>query len=295
MDLNSHMTRIPRAVEDEEAEARARLAEERAKKLLARTRAVTTGSKEPPSPRGGGGADSGVDGKGGATRSGSGGGRDVSPRTLPQSGTSPRGASAATTPSAGDARSIRAQSLKAPPTRTVSSLEEGSAPISPRRAGGVSSQPPPQSRSVQAKPVRPSPPPVHVKSSTKKHIPEKLVVKMLTELSIRTRQWEGEDVHLSFTGVSMTSWLQQTLKCQSREDALHWARAMQENGVFYGVDPENEPLEDMARPYIINLAHEVVSVEWPRICSEDTSAAPPPPTNPAPRPPPMLRRPLKSK
>lgn len=88
----------------------------------------------------------------------------------------------------------------------------------------------------------------------------------------------------------MTSWLQQTMKCPTRDEALRWALAMQEQGVFYGVDPENEPIEDSSRPYIINLAHEVVSVEWPRICEEEGSGDPPPPTGAAPRPPPMLRR-----
>jgi hypothetical protein len=75
---------------------------------------------------------------------------------------------------------------------------------------------------------------------------------MLTELSIRTREWDGVEVQISFTGVrselwlclcslsllncaatnSMTSWLMQTMKTSTREDAVRFARTMQDQVVF---------------------------------------------------------------
>lgn len=79
-------------------------------------------------------------------------------------------------------------------------------------------------------------------------------------------------MHLAFTGVSLVSWLNQTVKgVQTREDGVRWANAMMEQEVFFS--PDMSPFVDDHVPYIINLQHPVVGPEWQRIEQEETAAA----------------------
>jgi hypothetical protein len=88
---------------------------------------------------------------------------------------------------------------------------------------------------------------------------------MLEELSIRTRLHEGREVPLSFTGISLVSWLTQTVKTiSSREEATKWGRAMMRQDVFFPVE-DGAAFADEHVPYVINLDHPVVGREWARI------------------------------
>ena len=99
----------------------------------------------------------------------------------------------------------------------------------------------------------------------KRGVPEKLIVRMLEELSIRTRVHEGREVPLSFTGISLVSWLCQTVKTiETREEAAKWARAMLRQDVFFPAE-DGAGFADEHLPYVLNLDHPVVGREWARI------------------------------
>jgi len=96
-------------------------------------------------------------------------------------------------------------------------------------------------------------------------VPEKLVVKMLEELSIRTRVHEGREVPLSFTGISLVSWLVQTVKSiESREEAVKWGRAMLKQDLFFPAD-DGQPFADEHVPFVLNLDHPLVGPAWVRV------------------------------
>lgn len=294
-----------------EQEERARRAQERTKRLLNRARAQTgDGDEEPDAGAATGYVDDDEDARPRSmsdkqqrppapARAAPPGLRRANTGALPTSAApapakpmppSPRGRTPAPTPGPGPA-SPRGQ----PASPRTRSPAPAPAPPSPRRA---------QSERNMAAPSGPFPragsqrDPGSGGNSPRARGPvvtDALVVQMLNELSIRTREFEGQEVHLSFTGVSMTSWLLKTRQLASREEAVRWAQAMQVEGVFYGVEADNYALEDGPRPYIINLGHAVVGREWPRIVAAaaayEAGAPPAPQSAPPTRPAPALKRP----
>jgi hypothetical protein len=76
-------------------------------------------------------------------------------------------------------------------------------------------------------------------------VPEKLIIRMLEELSIRTRSFEGRKVADSFTGVSLVSWLVNTVKSvETRADGLRWGAAMMKQNVFYPHVPDSKFVDE---------------------------------------------------
>ncbi len=97
---------------------------------------------------------------------------------------------------------------------------------------------------------------------------------MLEELSIRTRLHEGKEIPLSFTGISLVSWLTQTVKTiETREEAAKWARAMMRQDVFFAPE-DGMAFVDEHVPYVLNLDHPLVGPEWARIEAAAAAAGP---------------------
>ncbi len=174
---------------------------------------------------------------------------------------SPRSAAA----SASSAAPSASSSSSSPRGLNSSSLPPLPAP--PRNAASARAPAPPAGSSTtttsrnaeSARPISPR--------SEKGAVPEKLIVRMLEELSIRTRQHNGREVPLSFTGISLVSWLVQTVKTvETRDDALKWGRAMMKQDVFFAAD-DGQPFVDEHVPFVINLDHPLVGPNWARVAA----------------------------